>query len=156
VRSPHTATATFTRPADTTAYAANDLVANSTTAGSVVPMTLNFSHNNGVWFRSAVLRKSAATTTNANFRMWFLSALPTVTNGDNGAIAGTFLSTVLFDPIAISTSALLTGGGALGAAVSDAGLRELPSTCFVLLEATAAYTPGNAEVFTLNLLGEGL
>jgi hypothetical protein len=30
------ASASFTRPADTTAYASGDLVANSTTAGSVV------------------------------------------------------------------------------------------------------------------------
>jgi hypothetical protein len=31
--------ARFTRPSDTTAYASGDLVANSTTAGSVVPMS---------------------------------------------------------------------------------------------------------------------
>jgi hypothetical protein len=31
--------ASFTRPADTNAYAAGDLVANSVTAGSVIPMT---------------------------------------------------------------------------------------------------------------------
>ena len=35
----HRVTATFSRPADNTAYAAGDMIANSTTAASVVPIT---------------------------------------------------------------------------------------------------------------------
>jgi hypothetical protein len=38
-RTPALSSANFTRPADTTAYASGDLVANSTTAGSVVAMS---------------------------------------------------------------------------------------------------------------------
>ena len=40
-------TATLTRPADTTAYASGDLVANSTTAGSVTPLTFNAGASQG-------------------------------------------------------------------------------------------------------------
>jgi hypothetical protein len=40
----NTVSATFTRPSDTTAYASGDLVANSTTAGSVTPLTLTLAN----------------------------------------------------------------------------------------------------------------
>lgn len=39
----------FTRPADTTAYASGDLVANSTTAGSVVAPVVRPVHSAGGW-----------------------------------------------------------------------------------------------------------
>jgi len=40
---PMTSSASFTRPANTTAYADGDLVANSATAASVVPLTFTSS-----------------------------------------------------------------------------------------------------------------
>lgn len=143
----------LTRPSDTTAYAAGDLIANSTTAGSVTPLTFNFSEGVGpLWLRSVTLRKSQATITNANFRLWFLSASPTVTNGDNGAIAGSFLSTVLFEPILLDATTLLTGGGAIGSALFDDGMLPLTAPCYVLIEAMAAYTPASAETFSVDVV----
>lgn len=143
----------FSRPTDTTPYAAGDLVANSTTAGSVSPMTFSFSEGTApLWLRSVTLRKSQATITNANFRLWFLSASPTVTNGDNGAIAGAFLSTVLFEPILLDATTLLTGGGAIGTSMFDDGMLPLTAPVYVLIEAMAAYTPANAETFTVDVV----
>ncbi len=146
--------ASFTRPADTTAYAAGDLVANNTTAGSVVPLTFNFKEAGGlpIWLRSVTMRKTQASVTNANFRLWFLSASPTVTNGDNGAIAGAFLSSVLFEPVLLDATALLTGGGAIGSSVFDAEMLQLRAPCYMLVEAMAAYTPASGEVFTLEVV----
>lgn len=143
----------FTRPADTTAYAAGDLVANSTTAGSVTPLTFTFSEIAApMWLRSVTLRKSQASITNANFRLWFLSASPTVTNGDNGAIAGSFLSTVLFEPVLLDATTLLTGGGAIGTSMFDDGMLPLVAPVYVLIEAMAAYTPANAETFSVDVV----
>ena len=150
------AQASFTRPADTTPYQATDLVANSTTAGSVVPLPLVANVSNPFWLRGLTLRHSQASVANSNFRVWLMNASPTVTNGDNGAIAGPFLATVLNEPILIDVEALLTGGGAIGTSLFDAGmLRVLPSM-YALIEARAAYTPASGEVFTLDAWGSAL
>src|SRR6185437_974597 len=79
--------ANFTRPADTTAYATGDLVANSTTAGSVTPLSFTaprYATGSGQ-VRRARLKKSTNTTTNATFRLHLYATSPTPTNGDNGA-----------------------------------------------------------------------
>lgn len=143
-----------TRPSDTTPYAAGDLIANSTTAGAVSALIFNFSEASGgpLWLRSATLRKTQASITNANFRLWFLSAAPTVTNGDNGAIAGAFLSTVLFEPILLDATVLLTGDGAIGSSVFEDGMLPLVAPFYVLIEAMAAYTPASGEIFTLDVV----
>lgn len=150
------ASASFTRPSNTTAYAAGDLVANNTTAGSVTPMTFSFNLGRRLTLTHAKLIKSQDTLTSATFRLWLMTASPTVTNGDNGAIAGTFLSTVICEPIAIDAAATLTGGGANGSSFFTPGLIIVPPVVYGLLEATAAYTPASAETFTIELTGDGL
>jgi hypothetical protein len=82
--------ASFTRPADTNVYAHGDLIANSVTAGSVVPMQFALGNTFGVGsFRltRAWLTKSGTTNTNATFRIHLFQALPTVANGDNGVFS---------------------------------------------------------------------
>lgn len=149
--------ANFTRPSDTTAYASGDLVANSTTAGSVVPMQLSVGRiaaGSGV-IRRAKLHKSGTSVTNSSFRAHFFRAAPaTVTNGDNGVFSVSGVSDYLgaFD---ISIDRAFTDGAAgLGVPVTGSELSfKLTSgqVVFVLLEARAAYTPASAEVFTLTL-----
>jgi hypothetical protein len=117
-------------------------------------MTFTFDGPGDMWLTKLTLRKSKADITNASFRVWFLSATPTVTNGDNGAIAGDFLSTVLFEPVQVDVYALLTGGGAVGTSIFDSGLLRLPKVCYALLEVLGAYTPASEEVFTFDLQGE--
>ena len=85
--------ASFTRPANTTAYAAGALVANSTTAASVVPMSFALGNSFGPGqFRMMRYRlfKSGTGVTNATFRLHLYEAPPTVSNGDGG----TWLSTL--------------------------------------------------------------
>jgi len=80
------ATATFTRPADTTAYTAGDLIANSTTAGSVVPLALPVARvagGTGI-IRAIRLKASGAGAAGATVRVHLYRQSPTVTNGDNG------------------------------------------------------------------------
>lgn len=147
---------TFTRPTDTNVYAAGDLVANSTTAGSVTPMTLAFPYGQNFAARNITLKKTKVDITNASFNIWFLSASPTVTNGDNGAFAGNFLASVLFEPVRVDIVSTLTGGGVLGTSLFGDDLLLLPATTYALIEALGAYTPANAEVFTLSVHGTSL
>lgn len=82
-------TSTLTRPANVTAYAANDLIANTVTAGSVVtPVFAILSSGGGAIISSLRIRTNATTGwdgVNLTINLW--SAQPTYTNGDNGAYA---------------------------------------------------------------------
>lgn len=150
--------ANFTRPGDTTAYAIGDLVANSTTAGSVVPLSFSIARvaAGSVCIRKARLKKSGTSTTNASFRLHLYTSSPgTITNGDNGAwstshsgYVGSF-DFAAADALAFTDAAAINGTPVKGSEISV----KLASgqTLYGLLEARAAYTPGNAEVFTVEL-----
>ncbi|GIK48032.1 MAG: hypothetical protein BroJett013_07290 [Alphaproteobacteria bacterium] len=150
----HTLSASFTRPGDTTQYAAGDLVANSTTAGSVEQMEWEF--ENEIWLRRVRIHKSGAATTNASFRLWLHSdSAVTFANGDNGALSLTGLAIGdVIDGFAVTLAAGATGVGALGSANYERGAYRLPKNVYGFLEAAAGYTPGNAEVFSVTLFGE--
>jgi hypothetical protein len=80
--------ASFARPNDTTAYGVGDLVANSTTAGSVVPMQIPLGNQfpNGMTrLTRARLIKSGTGVANASFRIHLYETQPTPANGDNAA-----------------------------------------------------------------------
>jgi hypothetical protein len=153
-----TPSASFTRPADTTAYAQNDLVANSTTAASVVPMSfgLNASGRWGI-IRGARLYKSGTTVTSATFTVFLFTASPgTPTNGDNGAF-GVASSAGFLDSFAIDLATGALAGGTTGVKKRSAAL-AIPfcfptanSKLYALLRADAAYTPASSETFELTL-----
>lgn len=148
------ASGNFNRPADTTSYAAGDLVANSTTAGSVVPLEV-VAGNSGqvVMLRRLIFRKSSSTTTNAVFRVHVFTVAPTVSSGDN---VGLGISTGAADYVGSFSVGAIRGmtDGTVGFASPDIGADigvVLGSTgkLFCLIEALAAYAPANAETFTL-------
>lgn len=150
---------TFTRPADTTAYAVGDLVANSTTAGSVVPVSLTTARVTAGSFilRRIRLRKSTSTLTNASFRVHLFNSSPTVTVGDNGVFnsAGVLASNMNTGYLGSSDITIDTGfndgaSGFSGIAFNNIQVKLASGqVIFALLEARAAYTPGSAEVFTI-------
>jgi hypothetical protein len=148
--------ATVTRPADTTAYAIGDLVANSTTAGSVVPMTIAVSRliDKDFSILRARLKKTGTSITNAQFRVHLYKDTPTCTNGDNSAwltTESTYLGglDVTMDKV---FSDFAKGIGAANTAPAISGLPSVGTVdIFALIEARAAYTPVSAEVFTLTL-----
>lgn len=144
--------ANFTRPADTTAYASGDLVANSTTVGSVVPMT--FSPCTKGAGRSAQIRrvrisKTGTSITNTTVRVHLFSSLPTLaTNGDNGAITiATGAAGYLGQVDVVINQAF--NDGAAGQLVTEINFNAL--TLYGLLEARGAWTPASAEVITVTL-----
>lgn len=145
----------FARPADTATYASGDLVANSTTAGSVSFMTLTVGRvDAGVVLIARIkLHKSSAGLTNAAFRVHFLVAQPaTITNGDNGA----FLVSGVGDYLGacdVTMDRAFTDG-ACGFGVPIVGpyiLDRLASgtTIRACIEARGAYPPVSGETFTL-------
>ena len=167
--------ASFTRPANTTAYASGDLVANSATAGNVEPLRFGvqkMGRANGV-IGFARLLKSDPTVTNANFNLHLFATSPTVTNGDNGAFAvsnaESFLGTINFD---LTSEAFVTAtdvikrcpfthtvGGTVfpGLLAFDLDLMaDGGRIIYGLLAAAAAYTPASAEQFKIWLeIGSG-
>lgn len=152
------ATANFTRPADTTPYSSGDVVANSTTAGSVTPLSLTVARKNAGTGRILRLRlfKSSASLTNASFRVHLFRDSPTTTAGDNAAfatavngVAKIYIGYVdITIDIAFSDGAAGVGSVSLGPCLSFAAATG-SQAIYALLEARAAYTPASGETFTL-------
>jgi hypothetical protein len=146
--------ASFIRPANVTPYAAGALVANSVTAGAVIPMAFKLDNSFPMGqFRltRARLFKSGAVVTNATFRLHLYQALPTVTNGDGGA----WLSSNSADWIGnIDVASMLAfSDGAAGTGSCPAGSEQYVrqaqgKVVYGLLAALGAYTPASAEQFT--------
>lgn len=149
-------TDSFTRPANTTAYAAGDLVANSATAGSVVPLDFYLSGSFSWHIVGVKIAKSGTTPTNANFKAHFYAASPTCANGDNGAWSTNQVANYL-GYIAVTAMDAFTDGCAGVNHVGEAGYIHIDreyttdNTIYCLLEAEAAYTPASAEVFTVTI-----
>src|SRR5262245_55558179 len=84
-------TAAFTRPNDNTAYAAGDVIANSTTGGSVVYPSIRVARvfNQGCMVVGGSLYKSTNTTLTSGARLWLLTGALSAYQGDNAAWAPT-------------------------------------------------------------------
>lgn len=149
--------ANFTRPANTTAYASGQLVANSTTAGSVAAMQFSCSRiaTGSFMLRRVKLSKSGTGITNALFRLHLFRAAPaTITNGDGGtfSVSGAADYIGAFD---VSVDRTFTDGAAgVGVPVvgTDMSIKLASgSVIYGLVEARGSYTPASGEVFTFTL-----
>ncbi len=155
----------FTRPNDTTPYAAGDLVANSTTANQVVPLSWTFPSNAPALIPGIMIAFDKADLANAQFRLHLLHTIPTFTSaGDNSAVA-TVVATGHSYRIGCYEGLLTTvsADGASGLLVPVDGIilpvRKNPTagvttTLYGYLEARAAYTPKAQGVITSTLILE--
>lgn len=151
--------ANFTRPNDTTAYAVGDLIANSTTAGSVTPMSFANIARVAAGAASIIkarLSKTGTGITGAAFTLHLYGSSPTVTNGDNGAWlsnqAATYLGSFEFG---LARAKVFSDGVSING-ITETGYPvtvDLASgtTIYGLLEARGAYAPTAQEVFTVTL-----
>lgn len=150
----------FTRPADTTPYTAADLVANSTTAGSVTPLTFRQGYGQNLIIRQVRLKINTAVNTNAKFLLHLYNTTPTNTNGDNGAWLTTssgYMGNVAIDGTLQTFSDNTVGIGVyINTAVASPWLvvGDGNYILYGLLSATAAYTPTSGGIFTATLIGE--
>jgi hypothetical protein len=157
------ASASFTRPANTTAYVAGYLVANSTTAGSVTPLTFTSAvraAGDCVRIEIARLTASSGAITNGAFRLYVFNSAPTVTVGDGAAFdASGVLATNAVDNMAGNFNVSFSYSGSDGAVgfsgpANGSGVTACPTsgtTLYGLLEATAAWTPPSGATMTATL-----
>jgi hypothetical protein len=147
----------LTLPGTGGTYAVGDLVANSATAGSVVPLTCTVGRYSGgpVTITRARVLTSTTGTSNAQFRVHVFTSAPTVTNGNDGV----FLSTQAGHFCRLDTTvdqAFSDGAAGYGAPVTGTScIRALSGTADVrvLIEARAAYAWTASQTITLALEG---
>jgi hypothetical protein len=145
----------FTRPNTTTAYASGQLVANSATAGLVVPMAFTVGGNSMPGqFRLSRIRlfKSGTSSTNAQFRLHLYGSPPSAANGDGGVWLTSGAAFYLGSIDVGSMKAFTDGCADVGddAAGSEHWIRLAGgATYYGLIEARAAYTPIANEQFTV-------
>jgi hypothetical protein len=147
--------ASFARPANTTAYAPGQLVANATSAAAVVPLSFSVGGNSmpGMMRLTRVrLAKSGTSNANAAFRVHIYGTNPTPANGDGGAWS-TDSSAAYMGAIDVPSMKAFTDGccdvGAASAG-SEFLLRLAAGATFhALIEARAAYVPVAGETFTV-------
>jgi hypothetical protein len=148
----------FTRPNNVTAYANGQLIANSTTAGSVVP--LSFQLGNAYPTSQCRLNRIRITKTGTGvpasgvrLHLYQTSSI-TCANGDGGAWSTNQAANWLGN-IDVSTFFVFTDGAAgFGAAAAGSEFMIRTSTqtsLYGLLVSLGAYTPVANEVFTVTL-----
>lgn len=154
----HTPYYSFTRPADTTQYASGDIVANSTTAASITPLSFAVGAvgASGI-IRAVRLYKSATGVTAASFRVHLFTASPgTPTNGDNGAYGIASVADYL-DTVAVDLSSGAQAGGTTGVSKRSAAIAigfKLPvisDKLYSLIDVQGTYTPASGETFRVTL-----
>ena len=147
--------ASLVRPADTTAYTVGDLVANSTTAGSVLPLLLVSSRNDAgsVLIERVKVHKTSVSITAASFRVHMFSVAPVPTVGDNAAFATSGVSGYIGSMDVVMGQVFTDGASGF----SDTTFKPIRArlgtgyTVYALIEARGAYTPSSAETFTVTL-----
>jgi hypothetical protein len=153
-------TDTLTRPADTAAYAAGDMVADSTSAPTAnVLAGAALANGRGGTIKAITLIDSATPATPADLEIWFFNAPYTLAN-DNAAFAPT-------DAVAETVQAIVSLPGS-GSIVGNAGADAAGNRVYQVkgidkdfkcasgskdlwwaLVVRNAYTPVSAEKFTL-------
>ena len=157
------AVATLTRPADTIAYAAGDLVANNVTAASVVPLALQVARIDGGTGLVRRVRLSTSRTGLAGtemFRVHLFRNDPAtgagIANGDNGAFSVNGVAAIHLGHADVTLDRVFRDGAkgiAAPAVGSDMLFDAAAGSRFVyaLIEARNAYVPASGETFTLAL-----
>ena len=154
----------FTRPADTTAYAANDLVGVNTSvaAGNTIEVpNAVASPADAVRIERIVLRKSNKSLTNAQFRVHIFDRCPTWDVGDNGA--GGAIGALAVTDLAghkgyvdVTMDRASATAGACGVAAVSPAITVSPlagTSIYYAVQALAAYTPASGETFAAEFEG---
>lgn len=152
-----TPSTTVARPANTTAYAIGQLLANSVTAGAVTALQFTAARlaAGSATIRRGRMSKTSTTTAVSAFRLHLFSASPLApTNGDGGAFipvgAASYLGAIDF-PSMIACTDGAAGNGAPLVGSDITFVLGTGQTVFGLIEVRAAYVPTSGEVFTVAL-----
>jgi hypothetical protein len=152
----NTPCAVLIRPLNTTAYSANDLIANNVTAGSVQVPTCTVAREVGFGGAIPRFRLTTNVTTGwdgALLKVRFWTAAPTYTNGDNGAYAVATGAAGYMGKIIITLEQF--GDGASGVGAPEVGsfiafkLAAGQVIYWDIQETSGALTPISGQTFTL-------
>lgn len=158
----------FTRPANTTAYSTGQLVANDTVAANVVPLSWVCSDSNAATLSKATfkivrirLKKSTNAVGAGTFTMWFFGTDPTAASGlsvgDGGTLAGNVKDAVFLGTSSFASNNFIGSDCAYSmstpTSAGTGGIIVVPAsgTVYGFILASAPYTPGSSEVFTVTL-----
>lgn len=155
--------ATFTRPADTTAYAANDMVGPASGAAMQTLSDVVDVNGGSGKIVDVILACDEPTITNGSFRVYFFNAAHTPA-ADNAAFASFYANADEFQGYCDVTLVSVGGGGSgrnSGKVTSAEPTLPIPFVCasgdndlYVVITALAAYTPRSAGVFRLSVTVE--
>jgi hypothetical protein len=153
-----TLTASFTRPGNTTAYAAGQLIANDTAAGNVTPLVFDASDylEKAVSLTVNAMRvriPGQTTTITTGLILYLFNAQPVTSVGDGGALlsggnlattgaAGFMGATAAATGLAVLTDGLVA---LTTSATTPITLAQTSSTIYGLLSAAGGWTPSAAS-----------
>lgn len=153
-----TAIAELVRPADTTAYAANDVVSNNTSASTLLAFDVMREGGTSAYLVSARLTTNQKSIT-PRIRVHVFNATSVTVAADNAAYKSVYADfskrVAVFDLPALTTAADTTNSDSSHA--SDHTLRIPVSAApgdtklYVLLETLDAFTPTSGQKFSLAL-----
>lgn len=155
--------ASFSRPADTTAYAAGDAVTNSTSSPTVITFDGCARANAGTGFiTGATLVDSANQATKGSFELWVFDTTVTPDN-DNAVFTpsdselATLVCVIAFDTAYIGDATSGAGGNCVySGSIVGGGYKAFKcgassDDLFGLIVVRNAYTPVSSESFTIRL-----
>lgn len=156
--------ASFTRPADTTAYTSGDVVGNSTTPSAVAPLEfagmVRAAIHSGILYGVEMDDQNNAPTP-GEFELWLFKASLTVGADNVPAQASWNDSANLLAVVPLYTSYLLNqNAGGAGIRRYQSGFLGIPYTAaangslYGILVARSAYTPIASEAFRITLRAE--
>lgn len=156
-------TGEFTRPSNTTAYAANKIVADSTSAPTALQLfetkpngerLTGLVAGGSYQVKSVELCKSSSGTTNATFDVWLYSSGITAIED-----RGNFVPSYANKDTRIGKSAITMATGDTNSTVAEAVNTDVDhvfvatgSSMYARIVATAAYTPTSAEKFYVKVV----
>lgn len=154
--------APITRPANVTAYTANDAVANSATAGSVVAMSFSVPDINDAPVSIERLRLLSTDTGVATiqFRAWLFSSDPTASSGVGGGDNAAWSQKQAGFIGSMQGTFRAFSDGAAACCIPDEGSRVITNplsggkTIYMLLQTLGGFTPSaNSTTFSGTLEG---
>lgn len=149
------ASGNFTRPANTTGYTNGQVIANSVTAGSCVPITLAVARINNASFMIRKLRLKVNDTAwlNATVRVHLYKNSPTYSNGDGGTWLTTESAHIGYADILLNLQFSDPVVKGIGVPSFGSEWNDTPSSgtqnIFAVLETLSAVTPASASIWTL-------
>jgi len=149
------ATASITRPENTTAYAIGDAVSNSTSAAVAMSFKVgNSNHERAVITKVQVISDVKAATL-PMFNLWLFRETVVATN-DNAALSVTDASVQTGPSVIALNTQWYTAINSIVEATNiqvPVILERADMNLYGLLQATNAYTPASAEVLTVIIEG---